>query len=162
MTSNGSILCQVQEHPEAGYDVQFLAHLNFKTTAAEVAKRGIKIIHNGGALNPEGLYKATKSLLEEKGLSHVIVAWVDSDDVEKELISLASSMKDSPKLDKSELILSSWTTKLYNANDYIGMRGIRAALNAGAQIIICGRICSGSAAMALGAWYAIELLSMRS
>lgn len=147
----------MQETPEAGYEVGSLMDLNFKTAAFEIAERGIKLIHNGGALNPEGLYTATKSFLIEKGLSRVKVAWVEGDDVTQEILTLEPKYRVMfPHLDIEGEDLRSVKTKILSANAYIGMRGILAALNAGAQIIICGQICDAAPVMALSAWYAIS------
>ncbi|OGM47930.1 hypothetical protein ABOM_002719 [Aspergillus bombycis] len=70
-----------EKYPELGYEKGFFTHLNYKNAAEVIAQTGIKIVHNGGALNPYGLHKATKELLESKGLGDVKVAWVDGDNV---------------------------------------------------------------------------------
>jgi len=144
---------QIQKNPELGYEKGFLTHLNWLTAAEEVAKRNIKLVHDGGALNPQGLYSATKSLLAEKGLSHIRVAWVEGDNVLPEILDNSLHQKaEVPHLDIPGVDLNSVKSSILAANAYIGMRGILAALNGGAQIVICGRICDASPVMALSAW----------
>ncbi|KAL0578130.1 hypothetical protein V5O48_003873 [Marasmius crinis-equi] len=142
------------DHPELGYETSALTQIKWLTAAEEIAKKGIKVIHDGGALNPFGLYKAVKQYFQEKGLGHVKVAWVEGDNV-TDLVNAELKSKEStfPHLDVKGLDASSIKGKLLSANAYIGMRGIVTALRADAQIIICGRCCDASPLMALAAWW---------
>ncbi|RSL74117.1 hypothetical protein CEP53_000441 [Fusarium sp. AF-6] len=141
---------EIREHPELGYETAFLTHLGWKTAAAEVVSRGIKVVHNGGALNPRGLYEATTKFLAGKGLTGVKIAWVDGDNV-TELVQRKDESYQ--HLDIDDLDSAEIGKDVLSANAYIGMRGILAALNAGAQIVICGRCCDASPPMALAAWW---------
>ncbi|GAB1198384.1 hypothetical protein APSETT444_007703 [Aspergillus pseudonomiae] len=129
-----------EEHPELGYEKGFLAHLNYQNAAEVIAQKGIKIVHDGGALNPYGLYKATKELLESKGLGDVKVAWVDGDNVTADVQAAqeAGKAEKFPHLDIDGQDLSALENRIVSANAYIGAKGIVAALSAGAQIVICG------------------------
>ncbi|KAF9261415.1 DUF1446-domain-containing protein [Marasmius fiardii PR-910] len=144
------------DNPELGYEKPALIQLGWMTAAEEIVKKGIKVVHDGGALNPYGLYKATKELLTKKGLGDVKVAWVEGDNV-KEVVkaSLASESEENflPHLDIQGLDLKLAVKDVLSANAYIGMQGIVAALNAGAQIVICGRCCDASPLMGLSAWW---------
>ncbi|KAL0577101.1 hypothetical protein V5O48_004893 [Marasmius crinis-equi] len=142
------------DNPELGYEKPALIQLGWMTAAEEIAKKGIKVVHDGGALNPYGLYKATKELLGSKGLGDVKVAWVEGDNV-KEVVqaSLKSDSETLPHLDIEGLDVKSGVKSVLTANAYIGMRGIVAALNEGAQIVICGRCCDASPLMGLSAWW---------
>ncbi|KAG7092909.1 hypothetical protein E1B28_009214 [Marasmius oreades] len=142
------------DNPELGYEKPALIQLGWMTAAEEIVKRGIKVVHDGGALNPYGLYKATKELLAKKGLRDVRVAWVEGDNV-KEIVkaSLSANGESLPHLDIRGLDVKSAVKDVLTANAYIGMRGIVAALNEGAQIIICGRCCDASPVMGLSAWW---------
>lgn len=137
------------DHPELGYEQGFLKHLSWKNAAEEVVKRGIKLVHDGGALNPRGLFEATKKLFEDKGLHGVKIAWVEGDNVTELVKSGKTSFE---HLDIKNLDSSTIKADILSANAYIGMRGILAALNAGAQIVICGRCCDASPVMGLAAW----------
>ncbi|KAM0286491.1 hypothetical protein ACHAQH_000917 [Verticillium albo-atrum] len=141
---------EMMESPDLGYEQGFLTHLGFKTAAEEVVKRNIKLVHDGGALNPRGLYEATKKFLEDKGLHGVKIAWADGDNV-TELSKANKSIfkhQDIPDVDTSSI-----KNEILSANAYIEMRGILSALNAGAQIVICWRCCDASPVMALSAWW---------
>ncbi|KAE8377931.1 hypothetical protein BDV26DRAFT_304669, partial [Aspergillus bertholletiae] len=144
-----------EEHPELGYEKGFLTHLSYKNAAEIIAQKGIKIVHDGGALNPYGLYKATKELLESKGLGDVKVAWVEGDNVTAEIQAAqkAGTTDQFPHLDIDGQNLSTLENRVVSANAYIGARGIVAALNAGAQIVISGRCCDASPVIGLASWW---------
>lgn len=70
------------DHPELGYEQSPLIQLRWATAAEEIVNRGIKWIHDGGALNPRGLYEETKKYLNSKGLlDKVKISWVEGDNV---------------------------------------------------------------------------------
>ncbi|KJK67237.1 Protein of unknown function DUF1446 [Aspergillus parasiticus SU-1] len=144
-----------EENPELGYEKGFLAHLNYMDAAEIIAQKGIKIVHDGGALNPYGLYMATKELLESKGLGDVKVAWVDGDNVTAEVQAAqkAGTAELFPHLDIDGQDLSALENRVVSANAYIGAKGIVAALSAGAQIVICGRCCDASPVIGLASWW---------
>ncbi|KAI2814150.1 hypothetical protein CBS115989_8774 [Aspergillus niger] len=146
---------EMQEDPELGYERGFLTHLNHKNAAEIIAEKNIKLVNDAGALNPYGLYKATKELLKSKGLSHVQVAWVEGDNVTAEVLKAQETGNTSrfPHLDIQGQDLIAITNRILSANAYIGCRGIVAALNAGAQIVICGRCCDASPVMGLASWW---------
>lgn len=140
---------EMESQPELGYEQGFLNHLNWKNAAEEVVKRGIKLVHDGGALNPRGLYEATRKLFEDKGFNDVKIAWVDGDNVTEAIKAGKESFQ---HLDIGDFNSADLETRVLSANAYIGMRGILAALDAGAQIVICGRCCDASPVMGLAAW----------
>ncbi|KAE8317072.1 hypothetical protein BDV41DRAFT_573176 [Aspergillus transmontanensis] len=144
-----------EENPELGYEKGFLAHLNYMDAAEIIAQKGIKIVHDGGALNPYGLYMATKALLESKGLGDVKVAWVDGDNVTAEVQAAqkAGTAELFPHLDIDGQDLSALENRVVSANAYIGAKGIVVALSAGAQIVICGRCCDASPVIGLASWW---------
>ncbi|KAE9391365.1 DUF1446-domain-containing protein [Gymnopus androsaceus JB14] len=149
------------DHPELGYEQSPLIQLRWATAAEEIVNRKIKWIHDGGALNPRGLYEETKKYLEGKGLGKVKLAWVEGDNVHDRVKANLDSNKggemyphlDIPGQTLNDAFKDENAKKIVSANAYIGMRGILAALQDGAQIIICGRICDASPVIALGAWW---------
>ncbi|KAE8405038.1 hypothetical protein BDV37DRAFT_282273 [Aspergillus pseudonomiae] len=144
-----------EEQPDLGYEKGFLAHLNYRNAAEVIAQKGIKIVHDGGALNPYGLYKATKELLESKGLGDIKVVWVDGDNVTADVQAAqeAGKAEQFPHLDIDGQDLSALENRIVSANAYIGAKGIVAALSAGAQIVICGRCCDASPVIGLASWW---------
>jgi len=65
--------------PDKGYEAGFLEQLD-QESAQIVAEKGIKLIHNGGALNPRGLADATKAMLKSYRVS-LKIACVEGDNV---------------------------------------------------------------------------------
>ncbi|KAF9063285.1 hypothetical protein BDP27DRAFT_1335260 [Rhodocollybia butyracea] len=152
---------EMMDRPELGYEQSPLIQLRWATAAEEIAKRGIKWVHDGGALNPRALYEEIKKELKTKGLlGQIKMAWVEGDNVIGPVkASLNGEGKVFPHLDIPGQTLNDAfkskeeVAKIVSANAYMGMRGILAALQDGAQIIICGRVCDASPVMALGAWW---------
>jgi hypothetical protein len=129
-----------------------------------VNERRIKVVINGGALNPRGLAERTDALVREKGFN-LTVAWVDGDDlmckvrnvlrrdakgrlphfdVENEEVQLAKD---------TENFLEDPNKEIVAANAYLGCRAIRKGLDEGADIIICGRVADASPVMGAAAWW---------
>lgn len=134
-----------KQDPSKGYDPGFLRQLD-RDTAHIIAARGIKIVHNGGALNPRGLAAAVEEKLASYGVSSLTVAYVEGDNVMGQLESLRRPNQ-TPHLDVHGRQLSDIEAPIISANAYIGMGGIVAALEAGADIVICGRCCDASPVM---------------
>lgn len=136
--------------PSKGYEPGFLTQLD-KASAEIVKAKGIKLIHNGGALNPKALADATQALLHQYGVS-LRIAYVEGDNVTGLLEELRVP-GGTPHLDTKERDLSLVTGQITNANAYIGMGGIVAALKAGADIVICGRCTDASPVMGAATWW---------
>jgi hypothetical protein len=115
-----------RKDPSLGYAKTFLRQLAGCLTLAR--RRGVRIVTNAGGLNPAGLARAVRSLAEEQGVD-VAVACVQGDD----LIGEATK--------------HGWAEAL-TANAYLGAFGIADALNAGADIVVTGRVTD--AALTLG------------
>ncbi|KAF5373616.1 hypothetical protein D9758_000983 [Tetrapyrgos nigripes] len=144
---------EMKEDSRRGYEAFFLGQLDYMNTAEIIAQKGIKLITDAGAFNTFGLYQETKKLFAAKGFPDVKVAWVEGDSVTEEVVAQASVSGRFPHLDISEQDLSTVKSEILSANAYIGLRGVVAALEAGAQIIICGRICDATAVMAVSFWW---------
>lgn len=131
---------------------------------AAVSERHIKVVINGGALNPEGLANETARLVREKAYG-LRVAYVDGDDlmpriqellrrdargrlphldVENEAVQLAKG---------TDSFLEDPNKQIVAANAYLGCRAIRRGLEEGADIIICGRVADASPVMGAAAWW---------
>ncbi|KAI3573264.1 hypothetical protein IWW34DRAFT_757838 [Fusarium oxysporum f. sp. albedinis] len=134
-----------------GFDKEFLKAFD-KETAQIVAEKGIKIIHNGGGLNPQGLAQATEELLVSYGIDSLKVAYVEGDDV----IGMIDNLKQSGELvhlDNPKITFAAVQPDILCANAYLGMGGILTALELGADIVICGRCCDASTVMGAAAWW---------
>jgi hypothetical protein len=110
------------KHPERGYAKTFLTQLEECLGLAH--DRGVRIVANAGGLNPAGLADAVRALAQQLGVP-TRVAHVEGDD----LLSRAD-----------ELGFGSPLT----ANAYLGAWGIVDCLNAGADVVVTGRVTDAS------------------
>lgn len=108
--------------PDRGYAKTFLTQLEESLGLA--LERGVKIVANAGGLNPAGLAAAVRALAQRLGLS-VNVGHVEGDD----LIARADEF--------------GFDTPL-SANAYLGAWGIVDCLNAGADVVVTGRVTDAS------------------
>jgi Acyclic terpene utilisation family protein AtuA len=108
--------------PGLGYAKTFLKQL--ETGLGLALDRGVKIVSNAGGLNPAGLAEAIHDLADRLGLTPRI-AYVEGDD-----------LRDRAK----ELGLGSPLT----ANAYLGAWGVAEALQAGAEVVVTGRVTDAS------------------
>jgi hypothetical protein len=125
--------------PDAGFPPDFVQYLKPNLTA--IAARGIKVISNGGGVNPQACKAALVSACTELGLS-LRIAIVTGDDV----LPLIDQLRTSGI--REAVSGDALPARLLTANAYLGALPIKAALDAGADIVITGR-CADSA-LALG------------
>lgn len=125
--------------PAGGFPPDFVEYL--KPHLVEIARRGIRVVSNAGGVNPKGCAAALQAVCDGLGLS-VKIAVVEGDDVLPILDSLRAR-------DVREAVSGApLPDRLLTANAYLGALPIKAALDAGADIVITGR-CADSA-LALG------------
>ena len=135
----------------------------FLLTIDEIANRGIKVVINGGGLNPSGLAEKVATLSREHG-HKLKVAYVSGDDLLPILGDNLASLKETlpPHIDSDNPdIKLPWnildpekdkTVPLVAASAYLGARAIVKGLREGADIIICGRVADASPVIG-AAWY---------
>ncbi|MFG5778390.1 acyclic terpene utilization AtuA family protein [Comamonas sp. J-3] len=134
-----------RQNPEAGYEPLMLEFL--RPVLADCLQHHIRIVSNFGAANPQGAARAIAALAKELGTRAPKIAVVHGDDL--------SAPAHYPLL---ETALGTDMPKqpLVSANAYIGARPIADALQAGADIVVCGRVSDPSLvvgpAMAHFAW----------
>jgi hypothetical protein len=116
----------------------------------EIAARGIKVVVNAGAFNPAGLADSIRRECRERGIA-LSVAHVLGDDVFDRIQQLAGEGQ-LRNLDTGAP-LGELADRLVAANAYLGCWGIAAALGAGADIVICGRVTDASLVMGPAAWW---------
>ena len=129
------------KNPELGYATDFV-NVTMKSVLKDVVSRNIRVISNAGGVNPQACAKAIQAMAAEQGVV-VKIAVVLGDDVTPLLPQLR---------DEQVTELQSGAAlpeRLLTANAYLGALPIKAALDAGAQIVITGR-CVDSA-VTLGA-----------
>jgi hypothetical protein len=120
--------------------------------AGSIAAKKQKVITNAGALNPRGLAHAVAELLRTQDIS-LTVAWIEGDNIIHRLDALAGAGETLNHLEGGDRPLASWGLEPISANAYVGARGIRAALDAGADIVIAGRCTDASPVIGAAAWW---------
>ena len=128
-------LAQLERHqnPDLGYEPLLLEML--EPILVDCVNSGIPIVGNFGAANPEGAARLIAKLAKEKGLENIQIAIVKGDDISA--LELRAQLESflSPS-DRKILAQSS----LVSANVYLGAQEITQALNAGAQVVVTGRV----------------------
>lgn len=115
--------------PEAGYDP--LLERRMRAVLPACARNGTRIVTNMGAANPQAAARATRAVARELGLTGLKVAAVTGDDV---LDRIGPCV-----LEETGTPAAALGAGLVSANAYIGAAGIVAALEQGADVVICGR-----------------------
>src|SRR4051812_16185700 len=102
---------------------------------ADCLQHGIRIVSNFGAANPRGAALRIQALAREQGLAPPRVAVVEGDDVSGPSHRAALREGLGPRAEGLEIV---------SANAYLGADAIAAALRAGAQIVVTGRVADPS------------------
>ncbi|MFB7720046.1 acyclic terpene utilization AtuA family protein [Nocardia sp. NPDC056100] len=116
-----------------------------------IAARGIKVVTNAGGFNPAGLAAELRNDIASAG-ADLTVAYVDGDNILSRLPTLRDADRDLRNLD-SGAPLASWPATPIAANAYLGGWGITAALAAGADIVVCGRVTDAALTSGPAAWW---------
>jgi hypothetical protein len=138
-----------QKDPDAGYAGTVLGQL--EQVLGTCLDRGIKIVNNAGGLNPAGLADQFAALAERLGL-HPKIAYVTGDDLLPRLDELTAAGHRLSHLDTGQSLADAGD-KPVTANAYLGGWGITAALDAGADIVICPRVTDASLVTGPAAWW---------
>jgi Acyclic terpene utilisation family protein AtuA len=133
----------------SGFVDYFLAQL--APHVRQIAALGRKVVVNAGGFDPAGLADAVRALVDEQGAA-LRVAHVEGDDIIGELDELARAGHDLRNLDTGEA-LAEWGHAPSSAHAYLGGWGIAAALEAGADIVVCGRVTDASLTVGPSAWW---------
>ena len=139
---------RLKRGPGTGYAGTFLDQL--EEVLAPCLARGIRIVSNAGGLDPRGLAQAINDLALRRGL-RPRVAFVDGDDLMPRLDALQDSGERLVNLDTGEELAELGVRPL-TANAYLGAFGIKAALDAGADIVVTGRVTDASVVVGPAAW----------
>jgi hypothetical protein len=137
-----------QKRPETGYARSFLDQM--REILAPSVSRGIRTVVNAGGLNPAGLAEALRELAAELGIE-VRIAHVEGDDLRPRLEDLQRAGHDLRHLDTGESLQQLAVPPL-TANAYLGCWGIVEALQAGADVVVTGRVTDASLVVGPAAW----------
>ena len=127
---------QKNKNPEFGYarDIPALMERILPTCK----EKGIKVITNGGGVNPLGCAEAIKEVAKKLNISNLKIAVVVGDDIKERIDELIAQGETLNNMETGESI-SSVKDKLLSANVYLGAGPIVEALKKGADIVITGR-----------------------
>jgi len=119
--------------PEAGYEP--LLDDMLRPVLARCLAHGIRIVSNFGAANPRAAARHIARMARELGAPAPHIAVVEGDEL--------SSLEQRALL-REQLGERMDGLAVVSANAYIGAEPIAAALDAGAQIVVCGRVADPS------------------
>src|SRR6201997_1045231 len=119
------------KNPDSGFDP--LLEERMRAVLPLCAAKGIKIVTNMGAANPEAAAKKTAEIARSLGLSSLKIAAIVGDDVLD-----ACKQRDLPILEFDGSI-KKLGNRIVSANAYLGAEPMAEALSAGADIVITGR-----------------------
>jgi hypothetical protein len=123
--------------PSRGYAASFIRQL--EDCLGIAWERGVRIVTNAGGLNPAGCATAVREVATKLGL-RVNVAHVEGDDLLPRRDELAKAGVELP-------------ADAITANAYLGGWGIAAALDAGAQVVVTGRVTDAALVIGAAAWW---------
>jgi len=138
-----------RKDPSRGYAVTFLRQM--EEVLGTCLERGVKVVANAGGLNPEGLAGQITELAARLGLT-ARVAYITGDDLAPAIGDLQAAGHELTNLDTG-LPLAKADLPVVTANAYLGGWGIAAALDAGADIVICPRVTDASLVVGPAAWW---------
>lgn len=119
------------KNPDSGYDP--LLEERMRAVLPVCAAKGIKIVTNMGAANPEAAARKTAEIARSLGLSSLKIAAVVGDDVLD-----ACKQSDLPIMEFDSTIRQ-LGNRLLSANAYLGAEPMAEALSGGADVVITGR-----------------------
>jgi len=138
-----------RKDPDRGYATTFLKQL--EDVLGTCLDRGVKIVANAGGLNPAGLAAKITELSARLGLT-ARVAYITGDDLIPALPDLQAAGHELVNLDTG-LPLAQADLPVVTANAYLGGWGITAALQAGADVVVCPRVTDASLVTGPAAWW---------
>lgn len=133
----------------SGFARTFLTQM--KDVLAECLERDIKVVTNAGGLDPQGLADALREFADQAGLD-VRIAVVTGDDLAPRMAELIDAGERFENLDTGEAFADLGLPALA-ANAYLGGAPITAALAAGADVVVCGRVTDAALTIGPAAWW---------
>ena len=119
--------------PDAGFEP--LLDDMLRPVLARCLQHGIRIVSNFGAANPQAAARVIQAMAQELGLAAPRIAVIVGDDLSDAAHRALLRAQLGEVVDNIRLV---------SANAYIGAEAIAAALDAGAQIVVAGRVADPS------------------
>ena len=134
------LLAKQRERGAGGWATTFVRQM--RDVLADCLDAGILVVANAGGLDPAGC-AAEIAAIDERAR----VAWVGGDDVTEQVRALPPER--TAHLDTGEPLPDAPVV----ANAYLGCRGIVAALEAGANVVVTGRVTDAAVVVGPAAWH---------
>jgi hypothetical protein len=128
-------LAQLRRRADAQAGYEPLLDDMLRPVLARCLQHGIRIVSNFGAANPHAAARHIDAMARELGLPAPRIAVISGDDL---------SGPPQRGLLRTQLGVALDATDVVSANAYIGAEAIAAALDAGAQIVVAGRVADPS------------------
>ncbi|MEX3934269.1 acyclic terpene utilization AtuA family protein [Paraburkholderia phymatum] len=122
--------------PSQGFDP--LLEARMRAVLPVAAKNRVRIISNMGAANPGAAARKTAQIARELGLRSLKIAAVTGDDV------LDVVLRSPLRFEETGDDVSTYADRIVSANAYVGAAPIVAALAAGADVVLTGRVADPS------------------
>ena len=122
-----------RSNPEAGFEPLMPEFL--RPVLADCLQHGIRIVSNFGAANPQAAARTIHRLAQALGTRTPRIAVVHGDDLSNPAHRPLLAEALTERMPAQELV---------SANAYIGAQPIAAALQSGADIVVCGRVSDPS------------------
>ena len=126
-----------QHDPTRGFDP--LLEYRMERVLPVAHKKGVRILTNMGAANPEGALRQVTAMARSQRLKGLKIAAVVGDDV-RHLLESHPELK----LLETGAPVASLGDRIISANAYLGAAPLVEALNRGAQVILTGRVADPS------------------
>lgn len=124
---------QKKRDPSKGYN-QLLEYRMEKVLPLAYEKQ-VTVVTNMGAANPRGALQSVAKIAREQGLKGMKIAAVLGDDIVENIETYLDQ-----QIIETGKLLGSLSEKIISANAYLGIAPIVEALQAGADVIITGRV----------------------
>ena len=121
--------------PMAGYNP--LLERRLRAVLPLCVRHGTRLITNMGVANPRGAAEKAAAVARELGLRGLRIAALEGDDV-------SALLGDDTPLPESEVTIGEVGRRMVGANAYLGADAILPALEAGADVVITGRVADPS------------------
>jgi len=138
-----------RKDPALGYATTFLRQM--EDVLGPCLDRGVPIVANAGGLNPAGLAARLGELAAKLGLT-ARIAHLTGDDLGPRIGALQAGGHPFIHADTG-VPLAQADRPVVTANAYLGGWGIAAALEAGADVVVCPRVTDASLAVGPAAWW---------
>lgn len=124
--------------PHAGWIPDLVPHLRELLPAAR--RRGVRIVCNGGGVNPRGAAAAVADMARKEGLEGLRIGLVEGDNVLDRLDELSDAGERFVNLDTGDDDFAAIRDRVVAANVYTDASGIVKALEGNADVVIAGRV----------------------